>query len=309
MLAPAMDPRLLSFIVDRVNVGIFVVDREHRLVLWNRFMEVNSGWRAEEVLGRNLFDCFPELPRPWLQRKIQNVFILKNFSFTAWEQRPYLFPFRHNRPVTGGVDYMRQNCTFMPVKDEQGEVQFVCVTLFDVTDTSIYQQMLKEAGSRDGLTGIFNRRHLEQTLIRDFDRARRYGRALAFLLLDVDHFKHINDAHGHPAGDEVLRTVAQRVGDCLRSTDTLGRYGGEEFAVVLPETDLSGARVLGERLRQAVAREPVLLDQLPPIPVTVSIGISELRPELSGYERLIHEADTALYHSKTNGRNRVSCAV
>ncbi|MFZ2853062.1 MAG: ATP-binding protein [Rhodocyclaceae bacterium] len=144
-MAAPHSPALLEFIVDRVEVGIFAVDREFRIVLWNRFMSSHSQRAAAAVVGKNLFDCFPELPRKWLERKIESVFILKNYAFTSWEQRPFLFRFNHNRPITGGVDAMRQNCTFLPQKGAGGEVELVCVTLVDFTDTALFQNRLTEA--------------------------------------------------------------------------------------------------------------------------------------------------------------------
>ncbi|MDI1260006.1 ATP-binding protein [Aquabacterium sp.] len=132
---------MLSFIVDHVEVGLFAVDQDFRITLWNGFMAMHSGMTAEEVKGRNLFECFPELPSKWLEKKIQNVFLLKNYAFTSWEQRPHLFKFPHNRSVTGGMESMRQNCTFLPVK--QGEaVDHVCVALFDYTETALFQKQL-----------------------------------------------------------------------------------------------------------------------------------------------------------------------
>ena len=306
------NPKLFEFIVDRVNVGLFVIDKNMNIVLWNNFMAINSGLSAEQVVGENLFKRFPELPQKWLERKIEGVYILKNFSFTSWEQRPFLFKFDHNRPITGGVDYMRQDTTFFPVKDEAGEVQFVCVTLLDVTDTSIYQSMLKEATRklaeiriRDGLTGIFNRRHLENTISKEFSRVKRYGSTLTFLLLDLDYFKKINDNYGHLAGDTVLRQSAKLISECIRDADTLGRYGGEEFGVILPETNLDGALVLAERLRKIVNQQKIQHDDLQ-LEVTVSIGVAEFAPDIDRYESLIDRADHALYQSKENGRNRVA---
>lgn len=131
--AAAIDT-LHRFIVERVNVGIFTVGPRMEIRQWNRFMELNSGRREDDLLGKGLFECFPELPKSWLERKIRGVFILKNFAFISWKQRPYLFRFRHNRPLTGGVDYMAQDCTLLPVKDAAGEVQAVCITIFDATD-------------------------------------------------------------------------------------------------------------------------------------------------------------------------------
>ncbi|MBP7204538.1 MAG: PAS domain-containing protein [Propionivibrio sp.] len=140
----AIDRSLLEFIVERLEAGVFVVDRDYRVVLWNRFMAMHSQRSAKEVVGRNLFESFPELPQKWLARKIEGVFILKNYAFTSWEQRPFLFRFNHNRPITGGIDAMRQNCILLPQKDAAGEVKHVCVTLLDFTDTAMYQMRLNE---------------------------------------------------------------------------------------------------------------------------------------------------------------------
>lgn len=303
---------LLEFILDRVNIGVFVLNKNMEVVLWNHFMETNSHRPSKDIVGKNLFELFPELPRQWLERKIQSVFVLKNFAFTSWEQRPYLFQFQHNRPVTGGVDSMRQNCTFLPVKNSAGEVDFVCVTLIDVTDTSIYQSMmqdalnrLNEASNRDGLTGIYNRRFLENQLNKEFCRVKRYDGSLSFILLDLDHFKLINDEKGHLAGDEVLRRTAEVLSSCIRESDSLGRYGGEEFAVICPQTKLKGAMILAERLRQSVENGNFSYRN-EPVPLTISVGVAELHPETPTYERLIHEADTALYKSKESGRNRAT---
>jgi signal transduction histidine kinase len=143
-MSAVVTSQLLDFVVDRLEVGIFAVDCDLRIVLWNRFMTVHSGRHAEELIGRNLFECFPELPAKWLEKKIRNVFLLKNYAFTSWEQRPYLFRFHHNRPVTGGVEAMQQSCTFLPVRNAQDQIEHVCVTLFDYTDSAIYQKRLSQ---------------------------------------------------------------------------------------------------------------------------------------------------------------------
>lgn len=283
------------------------------VTLWNNFMANHSGRSADAVIGKNLFECFPELPKTWLSKKIQGVFLLKNFAFTSWEQRPYLFRFPHNRPITGGIDYMYQNCTFLPVKDESGEVNSVCITLFDATDAGISQTALKEAmeclsesSNRDGLTGMYNRRYLEKRLSSEFDRGKRYDSNLSFIIFDLDHFKKVNDTYGHLAGDEVLCNVSRRINDLLRTADVLGRYGGEEFGIILPSTSMDGALILAERIRQVIAQTPIMYKEIA-IPVTISIGVSELESGSPNYEHLIHCADLALYYGKENGRNRVTC--
>ena len=302
---------ILECAIDRINIGIFIINSRMEIVLWNHFMEVNSGRSADTVVGRNLFDCFPDLPRNVVENKIKSVLILKNFAFSSWEQRPYLFKFRHNRPVTGGVEYMYQDFTFMPIKNEQGKVDHVCVTLSDTTDTAIYQKMLKEAleslaeaNHRDGLTGIYNRRFLEEAIAKEFSRTHRYGGATSLVMLDIDHFKHINDTHGHLAGDEILRTTAKRLNDMMRRTDTLGRYGGEEFGILLPETTMDGAKIFAERIRAKIG-EAVMLYGETPIQVTISVGIAQYHGKMSRYEELIKEADDALYQAKEAGRDCV----
>jgi diguanylate cyclase (GGDEF)-like protein len=305
---------LFAAVVDRINLGVLAVDRRMRVVLWNGFMEAHSGRPAAEVLGGDLFALFAELPERWLRKKIESVFILGSFAFTAADQRPYLFRFRPNRPVTGGIDFMQQDCTFFPIKSGSGEVDYVGISVADVTDASLYQSMLKSAlrsmeemSVRDALTGLYNRRHLEFSLEAEFSRVRRYGGDLSVLLLDIDHFKEVNDRFGHQAGDEVLKVVAKRVQELLRKADMAARYGGEEFTVILPNTALAGACVLAERLRQAVAASPIRVKEQE-VGLSISVGVSELRPETASADALLNSADQALYEAKAAGRDRVVAA-
>src|SRR3569623_1157455 len=187
-------PPLLDIHFDRIRIGIFGVNRNMEITLWNRFMESHSGKSAAEVMGKNLFECFDELPHSILQHKINSVFILKNFAFTSWEQRPYLFKFRHNRPVTGGADFMYQDCTIIPLKDDSGEVQQVCITVIVVSDTAFYHKLtleamlsLAEASSRDGLTGIHNRRYIEEAVAKEIQRVHRYGGPLSLIFFALDN--------------------------------------------------------------------------------------------------------------------------
>lgn len=308
-----MQNSLCDFIVNEVGVGIFSLDRDGRILLWNRFMAQHSGIAPEQAIGENLFELFPELPQKWLSKKIESVFVLKNFAFTSWEQRPYLFKFPHNRPITGGMDFMQQNTTFMPVRNASGEVDAVTVNLFDVTDNAIAQNLLQEAmvkleehSHRDGLTGIYNRRYLDVRLMQELERMSRYQAAFfTVILFDLDRFKLVNDTYGHVAGDEVLRVVASRVLTTLRDTDVFGRYGGEEFLLLLPQTDLAGAEIAAERIRAILCSLPVQFGETD-IQISASLGVSECQSEAVNPQKVIEEADLALYVSKQNGRNRVT---
>ena len=157
----------------------------------------------------------------------------------------------------------------------------------------------------DALTGLFNRRHLEEELDRRYSAARRHGTPLAVLLLDIDHFKKVNDTYGHPAGDLVLQEIGRRLLAQVRVEDVAGRWGGEEFLVVLPDADLPGAVIVGERVRLATSTTPVLAGGTP-ILVTVSGGCA-LGP-FGTPEELVSRADTALYEAKVAGRNRIVTA-
>ncbi len=159
----------------------------------------------------------------------------------------------------------------------------------------------------DPLTGVGNRRELERCLAAEWERSRRSGRALSLLLIDLDHFKAVNDRYGHQAGDKVLVAVSRRIGASVRSYDTVCRYGGDEFAVILPDAGPGEALAVAERLRHDVA-EMGATGQIP-APVTVSVGLASFPAHASTPEELIREADVALLReAKRRGRNRVGTA-
>ncbi len=208
---------------------------------------------------------------------------------------------------------MRQDCTLLPIQSAKGTVEFVGITIADATDTALFEAQLREAlhkieviSTHDGLTGAFNRRKFDEELIREFSRARRYKAPLSLLLFDLDHFKKINDTYGHQAGDEVLRVVARIAGANLRKSDFFARYGGEEFVIILPSTPQNGCQQVGERLRQAIASTPISWENIS-INATISVGVTQMRPATENCQALLSEVDKALYASKSNGRNRVTC--
>lgn len=157
----------------------------------------------------------------------------------------------------------------------------------------------------DGLTGLYNRRHIDEQLHKEFSTARRHQQPLAILMLDIDHFKLINDREGHPAGDVVLQEFAARVLAVTRVGDVVGRWGGEEFIIIAPQTNIGDAMTLGERVRAAVSDRPIDLGDHT-ISFTVSIGCAV---GLGTPSELIGDADAALYRSKAEGRNRVTEAT
>jgi len=165
----------------------------------------------------------------------------------------------------------------------------------------------KELSITDALTGLFNRRHFENTADREFLRAVRYKNDLTFAIVDIDFFKHINDTYGHLCGDKILKEVAFLLNDSFRKTDIVFRYGGEEFVILLPETTKQGAGIIAERLRKNIAnliRVNTNDDRI--VTTTVSMGISQFPNDAATGKELIEAADKALYYSKRNGKNVVS---
>jgi two-component system cell cycle response regulator len=163
-----------------------------------------------------------------------------------------------------------------------------------------------EMAITDALTGLYNRRYMESHLATLIDQAAARGKPLALLVLDIDHFKAVNDGHGHDAGDDVLREFALRMRKSIRGLDLACRHGGEEFVIVMPETDMPVAAAVAERLRRRIASEPFSIQQgAGSIEVTISIGIATLDPHSDNGASILKRADQALYRAKRDGRNRV----
>ena len=167
------------------------------------------------------------------------------------------------------------------------------------------KKLLEEISIKDELTGLYNRRHLKTILKQEYERSQRYGTDFACLLLDLDHFKKVNDTYGHSFGDTVLKKCASQISNMMRTTDFAFRYGGEEFLVILSQTDITGAKQAAENIRHSISAEEIK-DTNNSITVTVSIGVSSVhqnRPETE--DELIVCADKALYLAKEGGRNQV----
>lgn len=301
-------------VMQTVDVGMLVLDLDYSITAWNGFMENNSGIDSAEALGRSLFDVFDDLSIEWFKHKAETVIQLRNRAFTTWEQRPYVFKFRNNRPITGVTEFMYQNCTFIPVIGTTGKVQNLAVIVYDVTDIATSKLELKTANDRlallsrtDGLTQLCNRAYWEEQFETEFRRQRRNAHELSLIMFDIDHFKQVNDTYGHQAGDEVIRAVAEEVRKNSRTTDVSGRYGGEEFAVLLIDSDTDNAFLFAERLRTAIEKR-VIQTEAGELRITVSLGVAPWSDEYRNHGNWIEAADKALYESKDSGRNCTTVA-
>lgn len=289
--------------------GLILHDPSHEL----RHLLLHSGITPEELTETRFLDHLNELP-PALQRL----------------KRPWLGPFLGQDDHTGlfppGLEL--QSVAILPMIRRGALVGIFALGSRDPTrftrhhasdflhrlatigaiclENSVNREHLVISGLTDALTGLHNRRYLERRLQEEVARAHRYQQPLSCLFIDADHFKLVNDKHGHAAGDTVLRELALRVKESLRASDVAIRFGGEEFTLLLPQTNAAEALYLGERIRKRIELKPVILSKGEKLKITVSVGVSTLPKEPgSDNNKLIETADKALYQAKTLGRNRV----
>ena len=297
-------------LLDSIEVGIAVLDRNFKVQVWNKFLENHGAKKAEAIIGDSLFSHFPEIEEKWLRTKVDPVFNLKSPVFIIWEQRPYLFKFGCNRPVTSAAEFMYQNVTMFPIVDKRGNVERFCMLVYDVTEQALgklgmehLNEELKTASRVDGLTGLYNRRYWQERFDEMHKLCVRREKPSTALMLDIDHFKRINDTYGHQAGDKVIKMLAALIKRCVRETDLAGRYGGEEFAIILNDSSVEDAKIVAERIRQ-LAQRLVVEHEGESISFTVSLGLAQFTPDFKGALAWLECADQALYEAKENGRNQ-----
>lgn len=243
--------------------------------------------------------------------KVKDVVPVNGLKYLAPEQKKYIdvgviqrhhasYAIHVDNECLGVLTFTRSKSFFEP---ELAALEMLTgILLYPLRNALLYQKALQNS-LRDPLTGIGNRAALDCSFEREIKLAQRHRQKLSLLAIDIDHFKHVNDVLGHSAGDLVLQRVAQSLQQELRETDQVFRYGGEEFVVLLSNTDLNNAQLTAERLRTKIATTPIALDNSEHI-VCVSVGVSESTNDDST-QTLFKRADTALYHAKKNGRNRV----
>jgi diguanylate cyclase (GGDEF)-like protein len=222
-----------------------------------------------------------------------------------------MIPLRHRRDLIGSVNFGSNDATRFTREHASDFLEHLGVIASFSIENVVNRSRLLRSGFTDVLTGWHNRRYLQVRINEELARAQRDGSNVACLMLDVDHFKKVNDCWGHAAGDTVLREIAQRIESQVRASDVAARYGGEEFVVVLPDTDTASAGLLAERIRVAVSAQPVSLPGGDETTITISTGIAGISPMKNDSDlktvgdSLIARADVALYKAKAGGRNRV----
>lgn len=282
----------LADIIENIPAATYVKNREGQYVLVNRQHEVVTGRPREQLLGKTDADIFPpDAARAYRQLDLEVM--AGNRTIEAEEKLTDAHGERHFLSIK------------FPTRDAAGNITGICGISPEITELKKTQHALERLSQYDDLTGLYNRRHFMSLAQQEFGRSRRYGTPLTLLMLDIDHFKRINDTYGHPAGDQVLKAIGRLIHDGLRGIDIAGRLGGEEFAVMLPETTIGQAIMVAERLRGRIVSAPLSLNDGQSVACTLSIGIAMLSAEADHLDRLLQQADQALYAAKERGRNRV----
>ncbi len=296
-------------IADTINCGITVIDTEYSIQYWNRWMEIHSGVERASILGKNIFDVYPNLRNPQFIRNCRSILSFGNFVFISQKLHQYLFPFKPISAFANNpVEHMQQSCSMFPIRGEDGAITGICITVYDMTELVLYQMKLLNMSRTDMLTGLYNRRYLEERLQEEWERHRRHCRPLSLILFDIDHFKEINDTYGHIFGDLIIKTVAAIGRDNLRDIDVIGRYGGEEYCCILPDTNCTSALFVAERIRKAIGDNKIEHKGIG-VKVTISAGVAQMNSGMEEAEELIKLADCALYKAKNAGRDKVALEI
>lgn len=283
---------LLRNVVDILPVGVWIMDETGKILYGNPAGQ--KIWAGEQQVGVELFgEC-----RGWwvatgeriAQEEWAAARALRNGE-TSIDEEVEIECYDGKRKIILN--------SAMPIRDEVDKIVGAVIVHHDITERKRIEERLREMTERDPLTNAYNRRHLYTILETETERARRYGTELSVVMFDIDHFKMINDTHGHLAGDHVLVRIAEIVQQELRSVDLLARYGGEEFLIVAPGIDRLRAMKLAERLRMLIAGE-----KFGPVPkVTCSFGVYQFIDEDT--DTLFRHVDDLMYKAKQQGRNRV----
>jgi diguanylate cyclase (GGDEF)-like protein/PAS domain S-box-containing protein len=295
--------QFLNTIFNSIRDPFCIIDREYRIVRANEAYAQLKDKAVGDLLDRT---CYQVLEGK--DGVCEGCIIRKTYQSAD--------PCAKEKKVTlkSGQSLWLEIFTY-PILDESGAVSHVIEYTRDVTDRKRFEDdrqrlidRLEHLSKTDGLTGLLNRRALTEQLEYEIDRARRYGSQLSVILCDLDSLKAINDTHGHLAGDLALQLLSATVRNTLRSVDIAGRYGGDEFLLIVPQTDVAGALSIAEKIRTAAARTEVRIEGRNPVTLSLSIGVAGLGPLPEDMDGLISRVDAALYASKSTGRNKVTAA-
>jgi diguanylate cyclase (GGDEF)-like protein/PAS domain S-box-containing protein len=270
-----------------------MVDADGYILSWNQGAANITGYAEREMLGQPQGRLFDEAA-------LKDEVMLKALNFARSSGHCHEV---QNRIKRNGDAYVAE-VTLDAVRGSNGEISGFVEVFHDVTEQKQREEGLYRRATRDALTGVFNRGHYAEMAAQEIDRARRFSEPLSVIMMDIDHFKNINDTHGHDTGDRAIIALASTTASYIRKIDFVGRIGGEEFAVLLPRSNKEPSVEVANRLRVHIAEQRVSTDS-GDIGFTVSMGVAALRPTTRSLQELMRNADAALYRAKREGRNRV----
>jgi diguanylate cyclase (GGDEF)-like protein/PAS domain S-box-containing protein len=293
--------RFLNTIFDSIRDPFCIFDNEFRVIRANEAYAHLKGTTVDDLIGRR---CFEALEKS--DRVCEGCVVNKSFHAADPCAKEKQIELRD------GTSVWVEIYTY-PIMDDDANVTHVIEYTRDVTERKKTEEekrrlieRLEYLSRTDSLTGLMNRRALTDSLLYEVDRAKRYGDVVSLILGDIDNFKEINDTYGHDTGDRALQTLSGLLKTILRKTDIAGRYGGDEFMLILPATSALGAENLADKLLNVVRNAELLYHDGKPIRLSLSIGIAGLKPDDGNIDTLIKRADDAMYASKQGGRNRVT---
>lgn len=281
--------KLLKKAMDTIEIGVTISDRNGNITYTNPAEAKMHGYDVADLIGRQASIFGPSKPR-------QSYPVLNLDDMVHWKRE--------------GVNVSADGSSFpvqlisTPVKDDSEKAIGIVTISEDITERKRIEEQLKQLAATDPLTGCYNRRYFFELGETEVKRTKRYGNALSVLMMDIDHFKKINDEHGHAVGDQTLIALAKTCLSSIRITDIFGRLGGEEFGIIFVEAKLDDAIVMAERIRNELSKMEVQADK-DFFNFSVSIGVTEVKQSDVGLEDILKRADKALYEAKNEGRNCV----
>ncbi len=299
--AYSVDANVFAYIVEHCADAIVAVDGQQKIVLFNEAAEGMFGYPRDAVLGADLGLLLPRVHRK-RHTALVDAFTEEGIAARYMGER--------GRQISG----LRRDGTVFPAEISimrSGAIDkpFMVSIIRDMSDHRHLERALQDLASTDSLTGVLNRRAFTERAESLLSAAGEIGRPLSVLLMDLDRFKNVNDTYGHAVGDLAIRQAINSFSECLRKSDVLGRWGGEEFVALLPQADAQAAVAIAERVRERIAEDRLFVaDQRAPVTFTASLGVAERCSTDESLANLLERADKALYRAKHNGRNKVALA-
>ncbi|WMM24868.1 diguanylate cyclase [Tissierella sp. MB52-C2] len=287
--------KILSTAIEQSSVVILITDIEGNIIYVNSAFEKITGYSREDAMGKTPRILKSGLTSPEIYEKMW--FTISNGGTWNGEQI--------NKRKDGSLYYEDSRIT--PIYNKEGKLTYYLAVKHDITERKLLETKLKEIAIRDPLTNTYNRWYLMERFHQIIDNYKRVKNPFSLVILDIDFFKEINDSYGHQAGDYILTNFANIVNQNIRSYDIFGRYGGEEFILLLPDTDKENAYILVKRILNIIRNKPFIYEDIS-IKLTFSSGIiesSEISLDKISMDELIKIADSRLYEAKQTGRNKI----